>query len=791
MLMPRYSEQDSHSDNSFAGKHGHASTTVAAHTKMRLLSKVEQNMRQSQQNQQNNQHQNPGQNQSINKIIDTAATGNGLVGDVDELLTPMRIKAQSPHAVASGIANGSGSGCSSAGESGGKESHSRPERNLWSRAEMLEMLNIMQQMNALEQLNDRNVKSEHVFRQIEEVMRSKGYVKKSSIQIWTKWKFLKSTYNTTTRHGNGIPKVVPEEVYRVLCRMLREHASISGSISGISSECGNSMDSYHAELGRVLPNNDDGGKEELGVEHPIFGFRLGLIKPEPLDTGYETTVNHANPSEQEPEAVNFVQTDGQTQSLEHTPFMMNVKHEPEMDLGMDSSNTPPPTAPTSPSPPPTSLEQRDPGDKSPLHPTKSQSVSMPPLRVAAFANDAQRQATSTPTHGILQIERPVAPLSKPIQNGGPGRGNRTMPLHSTSSINFVHPTSKLMLPRKQLPMRIPREISLQPANTRPLKPVPMRETGYSLRPDRMIPDLEQSISPPQSPSPPMQSQPVPKHNIPYASTSRQAQLLSEQQQPLRKRRLQFPQQTTPVPVKLQRSSTLLENSNKDQHDSFRDEDASEAEEHKSKLLAEEAKRRKEQQDELFKKELTQLASAVRQAQKEMLQNFFQQQKQFARREHEFQLKQDNLVMSALRKQTDALLRTAKQLIQSEEEEEVAECSLVSETEQQQQQTEDRSSNILLLHPKIELQEESQNFENEETFREQDQDHDHGHGSGNDRGHNHGCDPVHEQFEEEAQYSDEGNQSEAAMEASISDGSEDAGSEDTSSQSTSPSDAQIC
>ncbi|XP_030558866.1 putative uncharacterized protein DDB_G0268364 [Drosophila novamexicana] len=787
MLMPRYSEQDSHSDNSFAGKHGHASTTVAAHTKMRLLSKVEQNMRQ---NQQNNPNQNSGQNQSINKLIHTAATGNGLVGDVDELLTPMRIKAQAPQAMAAGIANGSGSGCSSAGESGGKETHSRPERNLWSRAEMLEMLNIMQEMNALEQLNDRNVKSEHVFRQIEEVMRSKGYVKKSSIQIWTKWKFLKSTYNTTTRHGNGIPKVVPEEVYRVLCRMLREHASVCGSISGISSECGNSRDSYNAELGRILPNNDDGGKEELGVEHPIFGFRLGLVKPEPLDTGYETTVNHANSSEQELESVNFVQMDDQTQSLEHTPFMMNVKHEPEMDLGMDSTNTPPPTAPTSPSPPPTSQEQRDLGDKSPLYPTKSQSVSMPPLRVAAFANDAQRQATSTPTHGILQIERPVAPLGKSIQNGGPGRGNRTMPLHSTSSINFVHPTSKLMLPRKQLPMRIPREISVQPANTRPLKPVPMRETGYSLRPDRMIPDLEQSISPPQSPSPPMHSQLVPKYNNPYASTSRQAQLLSEQQQqqPLRKRRLQFPQQTTPVPVKLQRSSTIFENNK--QHGSFQSEDESAAEEHKTKLLAEEAKRRKEQQDEVFKKELTQLASAVRQAQKEMLQNFFQQQKQFARREHEFQLKQDNLVMSALRKQTDALLRTAKQLMQSEEEEEeVAECPLASKTEQQQQQTEDRSSNILLLQPEIELQEEFRKHEDAETL--QIQDHDHGHDNVRDHDQDHGCVQAHEQFEEEAQYSNEENQSEAAMESSMSADSEDAGSEDASSQSASPSEAQIC
>jgi len=276
MLMPRYSDQDNHTENTFVGKHGHAShTTVAAHTKMRLLSKVEQNMRQNQQNQ--SQNQNPGQSQSINKLIITAATGNGLVGDVDELLTPMRSKADNAdHDYSPSNYH--------------KESHSRPERNLWSRAEMLEMLSIMQQMNALDQLNDRNVKSEHVFRQIEDVMRSKGYVKKSSIQIWTKWKFLKSTYNTTTRHGNGVPKVVPEEVYRVLCRMLSEHSSgnYSGSGSviniGIGSECGNSMDSSNADLRKTIADSED-VKDELGVEHPIFGFRLGLIKPEPLDTG--------------------------------------------------------------------------------------------------------------------------------------------------------------------------------------------------------------------------------------------------------------------------------------------------------------------------------------------------------------------------------------------------------------------------------------------------------------------------------------------------------------------------
>ncbi|TDG50055.1 hypothetical protein AWZ03_003565 [Drosophila navojoa] len=747
--MPRYSEQESHSEKSFAGKHNHASTTVAAHTKMRLISKVEHNMRQQQQQQQQKQqtqNQNQGQNQSINKLINTAATGNGLVGDVDELLTPMRIKSDP-------TSNSNGSG------NGGKETSTRPERNLWSRIEMLEMLNIMQEMNALDQLSDRNVKSEHVFRQIEESMRRKGLVKKSSIQIWTKWKFLKSTYNTTTRHGNGIPKVVPEEVYRVLCRMLREHANANRSGSGISSECGNSRDSSNAELAKATAKKSE-VKEELGVEHPIFGFRLGLIKPEPLDTGYEmmSNNNHPNSSEDDLRSEDYLRAHDQSHALDHTPFTANVKHEPEMDLGMDSTNTPPPTAPTSPSPPPSSVEQQDLDDASTMYPSKSQALSLPPLRVAAFANDAQPIAASTPTHGILQIERPVSQLNKPAVNGGLGRGNRSMPLHSTSSISFVHPNTKLMLPRKQQPLRIPREISVQPANVRALKPVPVRDTGYMLRPDRMIPDLEQSISPPQSPSPPMPSQPMPKYSIPYASTSRQAQLLTEQQQHTRKRRLQFGQLSSPVPIKLQRSSTLYESPH--QQSSTHNEEAAAAEEQRRQKLAEQAQRRKEQQDELFQKELSQLAIAMREAQKEMLHTFFQQQKQFARREHQFQLKQDNLVMSALRKQTDVLLRAAKQLIPCEQDEVEEAAKSKPSVKAKDQQQKDTSSSDLLLQPDAELQEDIQKLEEEETEDEEDKE-----------------DEELEQYEGETQESEE-----AAVNTA---------SELSSNQSSSSIDTEIC
>lgn len=83
------------------------------------------------------------------------------------------------------------------------------------------------------------------------------------------------------------------------------------------------------------------------------------------------------------------------EDMPHLPFIVSVKHEPDMDLGMDETNTPPPTAPASPSPPPAELEDAD-GD--PVY----TSTPMPPLRVASFAKDEP----SRPSHGILQIDRP-------------------------------------------------------------------------------------------------------------------------------------------------------------------------------------------------------------------------------------------------------------------------------------------------------------------------------------------------------------------------------------------------
>ncbi|KAL5283864.1 hypothetical protein ACFFRR_006258 [Megaselia abdita] len=91
----------------------------------------------------------------------------------------------------------------------------KPERNLWREDEMLCMLDIFKDYKALELLNDKNTKGEEVFQDIEKEMSKMGYRKKNFNQIWTKWKFLKSTY-TTSRRSNHFPNYLTLDVYQAI-----------------------------------------------------------------------------------------------------------------------------------------------------------------------------------------------------------------------------------------------------------------------------------------------------------------------------------------------------------------------------------------------------------------------------------------------------------------------------------------------------------------------------------------------------------------------------------------------
>lgn len=167
-------------------------------------------------------------------------------------------------------------------------SKERTERNLWRNDEIIEMLYTMQQVKALEKLNDKTVKSENVFKDVEVVMNRNGFVKKSHVQIWTKWKFLKSTYMTSRRSG-VIPRIVPPQIYEMI------HQMITGLNQSMADSCSSADGDNSIASGMVISgveggvsdvgitNGDD--EDSFGMAHPIFGFRLGMVKSEPEDTG--------------------------------------------------------------------------------------------------------------------------------------------------------------------------------------------------------------------------------------------------------------------------------------------------------------------------------------------------------------------------------------------------------------------------------------------------------------------------------------------------------------------------
>lgn len=106
----------------------------------------------------------------------------------------------------------------------------KPERNLWREQEMLTVLQIIREKKLLPLLNDKTIRSEAVFRKVEKEMFDRGYRKKNFQQIWTKWKFLKSTY-MTSRRMHQIPKIIPLDVYESLDELLSVEFQNDGSMS--------------------------------------------------------------------------------------------------------------------------------------------------------------------------------------------------------------------------------------------------------------------------------------------------------------------------------------------------------------------------------------------------------------------------------------------------------------------------------------------------------------------------------------------------------------------------------
>lgn len=169
----------------------------------------------------------------------------------------------------------------------------KPERNLWREDEILTMLKIFRDNDYVELLSDKQTKSENVFRGMEDQMAAYGYSKKNYQQIWTKWKFLKSTY-MTSRRANVIPKVITTKTYLSLDNLLSEtyinhyqHLQPQDSDSfyenGSRYDSETSMGSNNNSIS--LNNNHSLPVQERFMEHPIFGSRLeeDYVKSEPLD----------------------------------------------------------------------------------------------------------------------------------------------------------------------------------------------------------------------------------------------------------------------------------------------------------------------------------------------------------------------------------------------------------------------------------------------------------------------------------------------------------------------------
>lgn len=171
---------------------------------------------------------------------------------------------------------------------------SKPERNLWREDEILTLLKIFRDHNYVELLADKQTKSEDVFRGMEGKMAAYGYSKKNYQQIWTKWKFLKSTY-MTGRRAKVIPKVITLKTYMSLDNLLSSTYNInynqrtdSESFFENGSRYGDSETSLGSNNNSITMNNNHNSlpiPETQFMIHPIFGRSLedDYVKSEPLD----------------------------------------------------------------------------------------------------------------------------------------------------------------------------------------------------------------------------------------------------------------------------------------------------------------------------------------------------------------------------------------------------------------------------------------------------------------------------------------------------------------------------
>ncbi|XP_073842182.1 martik [Musca autumnalis] len=589
------------------------------------------------------------QHNPVNQLLSTAAAGNGVIGDVDALLTPM--------------AN-TGKVNDSSGGGAGIINKERTERNLWRNDEVMEMLAVMQQTKALEKLNDKTVKSENVFKDVAAIMYKNGFVKKSHVQIWTKWKFLKSTYMTSRRNGI-IPRMIPQEVYDTIHLMITNHNQ------GMS-ECGTSttasMDGDNSNTGHVSRGSIDGAtgpkidsidgnqptERSFDMAHPIFGFSLGLVKDEPSDTGYNAIENNNVDPLSETQISNNTREkvpapEITTKSIAENPpkKTLEIPHRgrgrpPKPKILPAATSTPTTAANATASPAatgPPNLQQ------------------MPPLRVAPFAKAAN-------TINALTASRPPPPLTmppSPRQIQITSIPNTSVTTKTTNN-NSSKPLPKKILPKLSLPnelqatttaMRFLKDLQTTNRASSPsnkhypkLKQVPMRKTPYSLRPDRLIPDLDETFSPPRA------------ELSAQADRFQQEAVVVNNSQPtqnggFRKRRLDWSQQQRNTPTKFRKIPS-------DDEDILPPPPAIQQPSQHINLQKEESRRYGKHLHNV----ISDLSTNMRQIQNQMMREFFDKQHELLQKEHEFQMQQDRMIMETFQLQTYEIMKSVKELVGS-------------------------------------------------------------------------------------------------------------------------------
>lgn len=266
---------------------------------------------------------------------------------------------------------------------------------------------------------------------------------------------------------------------------------------------------------------------------------------------------------------------------------------------------------------------------------------LPPLRVAPFAK------VSNTGGNALAATRPPPPLTmppapRPIRIGSHSTMNE--PIKITGRFPLPKPSPTIQISSAPQQIRLLKDIQTSRASSTPspsypkLKQVPMRKTPYSLRPDRVIPDLDESFSPPP-PLPPPPPPPECNEN-PHIQTNGHLPLNGIH----RKRRSDWPPpNTNTLPTKFRRIPS--------------DDEDSPMPSQKSHSMKED-----NQYGKLLQNVIVDLSTSLRKVQTQMMKDFFAKQQELLQREHEFQMQQDRLIMETFQVQTFEIMKSVKELV---------------------------------------------------------------------------------------------------------------------------------